>query len=82
MDINNGKEMVSGKLSTQKTIDDSSLWTVCLRLTREEHVHELTVGGPATHLLDLPHLGVEAVVDPGQHLVPAKCQQYKEPVVP
>ena len=72
MDINNGKEMVSGKLSTQKTIDDSSLWTVCLRLTREEHVHELTVGGPATHLLYLHQLGVEAVVHPGQHLVSDK----------
>ena len=47
-----------------------------LLLTREQHVHELTVGGPAAHLLDLPQLGVEAVVDPGQHLVPAKSQQY------
>ena len=40
--------------------------------TREQHVHELTVSGSAAHLLDLPQLGVEAVVNPGQHLVPAK----------
>ena len=40
--------------------------------TWEQHVHELAVGRTAAHLLDLPQLGVEAVVNPGQHLVPAK----------
>ena len=35
----------------------------------KEHVHELTVGGTAAHLLDLGQLRVQAVVHPGQHLV-------------
>ena len=37
--------------------------------TWEQHVHELAVGGPGAHLLDLGEPGVEAVVDPGQHVV-------------
>ena len=44
----------------------------CDELTWEQHVHELAVGGPATHLLYLAQLGVETVVDPGQHLVPSE----------
>ena len=38
-------------------------------LTREEHIHELAVGGPGAHLLYLGHLRVQAVIQPGQHLV-------------
>ena len=37
--------------------------------TWEEHVHELAVGGPGAHLLNLGVPRVEAVVDPGQHIV-------------
>ena len=39
-------------------------------LTGKEHVHELAVGGARAHLLNLPHLGLEAAIDPGQHLMP------------
>ena len=39
-------------------------------LTRKQHVHELAVGGARAELLDLGHLGLEAAIDPGQHLVP------------
>ena len=39
--------------------------------TWEEYVHELAVGGPGAHLLDLPDLRLQAPVDPGQHVVSA-----------
>ena len=37
---------------------------------REKHVHELAVRRAAAHLLDLGVVGPQAVVDPGQHIVP------------
>ena len=43
-----------------------------LVFTWEEHVHQLTVGGPSPELLHLPYLGLEVGVDPGQHLVPGE----------
>ena len=42
---------------------------VYLSLTREQHVHELAVGSPGAHLLNLCEPWVQALVDPGQHVV-------------
>ena len=38
----------------------------------KEHVHELAVDGPGAELLNLDVSGGEAVVDPGQHVVPGE----------
>ena len=38
-------------------------------LTGEQHVHELAVGRPRAHLLNLGEARVERVVDPGEHVV-------------
>ena len=38
----------------------------------KQHVHELAVDGPGAELLDLDVSGGEAVVDPGQHVVPGE----------
>ena len=47
--------------------------TICKRVfTWEEHVHQLTVGGPGPELLHLGYLGLEVGVHPGQHLVPGE----------
>lgn len=39
--------------------------------TWKKHVHELTVGSSTAHFLNLDKLGVETVIDPGQHLMSA-----------
>ena len=38
--------------------------------TWKEHIHELAIGSSGRHLLDLGVGCAEAVVDPGEHVVP------------
>ena len=38
--------------------------------TWKEHIHQLTLGGPGAQLLNFTELCLEAVIDPGQDVVP------------
>lgn len=41
-------------------------------LTWKQHVHELAIGGTRAQLFDFAETALEALVDPGEHIVPGE----------
>lgn len=53
------------------------MFQVCLKFNplhrytaREEHVHELAIGGSSAQLFDLREVRLQAIVHPRQHIMP------------
>lgn len=53
-------------------LQNTSLESFQNPLTREEHVHELAVGGTSAQLFYLDKVGLETIVDPIQHIMAAQ----------
>ncbi|MPC28658.1 hypothetical protein E2C01_021869 [Portunus trituberculatus] len=49
--------------------DSKDLKSLQNKLTREEHVYELAVGRTGAQLLNLDKVGLEAIIDPVQHIM-------------